>query len=45
MKRRYRVTMTVEIAGKVRRFGEIVELTLEEAVKYAHALIAVGDED
>jgi hypothetical protein len=45
LKRRYRVTLPVEIAGRVRQFGEIVELTLKEALEYSHALIALGDEE
>jgi hypothetical protein len=43
--KKYRVTLPVEIDGKVYSFGEIVELGLEEAALYAHALIAVEESD
>jgi hypothetical protein len=37
------VTLPIEIDGVVYSFGEIVELSLEQAALYAHALIAVED--
>ena len=42
--KRYRVTLPVEIDGVIHNFGEIVELELEVAALYAHALIAVEEE-
>jgi len=42
--KRYRVTLPVEIDGVVYNFGEIVEVELEVAALYAHALIAVEEE-
>lgn len=42
--KRYWVTLPVEIDGVVYNFGEIVELELEVAALYAHALIAVEGE-
>jgi len=41
--KRYRVTLPVEIDGVVYNFGEVVELGLEDAALYAHALIAVEE--
>ena len=42
--RTYRVLLPVEIDGIVYNFGQVVELDLERAALYAHALIAVeGD--
>jgi hypothetical protein len=44
--RKYRVTLPVEIDGKMYQFGDVVELDLETATQFAHALIAwEGDED
>ena len=42
--KRYRVTLPVEIDGVVYNFGEIVELELDVAALYAHALIAVEED-
>ena len=36
----YRVTLPIEIDGVIHNFGEVVELDLEIAALYAHALIA-----
>lgn len=43
--RKYRVTLPVVIGGRTYQFGEVVELDIETAVQYAHALIAVEEED
>jgi hypothetical protein len=43
--KRYRVTLPVEIDGVMYQFGEVAELELEIAALYAHALIAVEEEE
>ncbi len=43
--RRYRVTLPVEIGGRVYQFGEVAELELETAAQHAHALIAEEEQD
>jgi hypothetical protein len=43
MKRKYRLMLPVEIDGVVHEYGEVVELDLETAAAYAHALIAVEE--
>jgi hypothetical protein len=42
---KYRVTLPVDIGGRIWNFGEVVELDIETAAAYAHALIALEDED
>jgi hypothetical protein len=44
MKRAYRVTLPIDVGGRVYQFGETAELELEEAAAYAHALIAIKEE-
>lgn len=42
MKQKYRVTLPIDLTdGVVHQAGEIVELDLETATAYRHALIAV----
>jgi hypothetical protein len=41
----YRVVLPVEIDGVVYNFGQVVELDLERAALYAHALITVEGEN
>lgn len=41
--KKYRVTLPVEIDGVVYNYGDVVELDLEVAALYAHALIVVED--
>jgi hypothetical protein len=46
--KRYRVILPVEIDGKVYEYGHMVELELEQALAYAHALILLdvkGEEE
>jgi hypothetical protein len=43
--KRYRVLLPVEIGGTIYNFGDVVDLDLETAVQYAHALIAVETEE
>lgn len=43
MKKRFRVTLPIEVGGKIFNFGETIEMELEEAAKYSHALIAVDE--
>jgi len=49
MTRTYRVTLPIQINGRIFNFGETVELELDQALAYAHALIALeteqGDQD
>ena len=41
--KRYRVTLPVDIGGRVYQFGEVAELDIETATQYAHALIAAEE--
>lgn len=43
----YKVLLAVEIEGRIYGHGSVVELDLETAARYAHALIAVekGEEN
>jgi hypothetical protein len=41
--KKYWVTLPVEIDDVVYNYGDVVELELEVAALYAHALIAVED--
>ena len=43
--KRYRVLLPIEVGGRMYNFGDEVELELEEAVQYSHALIAVEEPD
>jgi hypothetical protein len=43
VKSKYKVIMSVIIDGKIRRYGDVVELDQETAVNYAVALIAIED--
>lgn len=43
--KRYRVLLPIDVGGRIYQFGEEIELELDEAVKYSHALIAVAEED
>ncbi len=45
MKRRYRVVLPVEIAGRIYQFGEIAELDLETAIGLSHALIEIEEKE
>lgn len=42
-KRRYRVLLPVEIDGQIHHFGEFIELDVETATEYSHALVAVDE--
>lgn len=39
MKRKYRVTLPVEIGGVGYEFGDVVELDIETAAEFSYALI------
>ncbi len=44
--KKFRVTLPIDLGdGVVHQYGEIVELTAEQAVDYSHALIACKDEE
>lgn len=38
--KRFRVLLPIEIDGRIYEFGSVVELSLETAKDYSHALIA-----
>ena len=42
---RYRVLLPVEIGGRIYDFGAVIELDLETAKEYSHALLALGNEE
>jgi hypothetical protein len=42
-KERYRVTLPIEVDGKFYNYDEVVELDVDAAALYAHALIAVEE--
>lgn len=44
MKKQYHVMLPVEVDGKVYNYGDVAELDIETAAKYAHALMALGEE-
>ncbi len=43
-KRKYRVTLPIMLDGQLYEFGREVELDLEQAAQFSHALIAVEEE-
>ena len=43
--KKYKVILPVEIAGTIHWHGEIVELDLETALLYQHALIVVNESE
>lgn len=45
MKTRYRVTLPIDVGGRIYQFGETVELDQETAAAYAHALIKEESEN
>jgi hypothetical protein len=42
--KRFRVLLPIEIDGRIYEFGSVVELDLETALAYSHALIACEEE-
>ena len=40
VKKRYRILLPIEIGERIYTVGETVEMGMDEAVKYSHALIA-----
>ncbi len=40
---KYRVTLRIDIDGAVYEYGQVADLTLEQARRYAHALIAIEE--
>lgn len=40
MKTKFRVLLAIEIDGRIYEFGSVVELDLETALLYSHALMA-----
>ena len=48
MTRTYRVTLPIQLNGRIYNFGQTVDLELDQALLYAHALIALdtqGEQD
>ncbi|HWE50468.1 MAG TPA: hypothetical protein VG273_11785 [Bryobacteraceae bacterium] len=45
MKSKYRVTLPIDVNGIVYQHGAIVELDLETAKLYSHALIALEEKE
>jgi 5-enolpyruvylshikimate-3-phosphate synthase len=45
MKRKYKVLLPIDVDGQIFEFGQIVELDMETASQYSHALIAVEEEE
>jgi hypothetical protein len=43
MKNRYKVTLPIEVDGCIYQHGQTVELDLETAKLYSHALIALAE--
>jgi hypothetical protein len=43
--KRYRVTLPIDVDGRTYQYGDIAELEMETAIDYAHALIALNDND
>ncbi len=43
--KKYRVLLPIEVGGRTYNFGDEVELELDVAVDYSHALIAVEETD
>jgi hypothetical protein len=41
--RKYRVVLAIEVDGVAHKYGDVVELELEVAALYAHALIAIEE--
>ena len=41
--KKYKVILPVDIAGTTHWFGEVIELDLETALLYRHALIVVNE--
>jgi hypothetical protein len=44
MKKKFRVLLPIEIDGRIYEFGSTVELDLETALLYSHALMACEEE-
>jgi hypothetical protein len=42
--KKYRVVLPIEVGGRIYQFGETIDLDMETAAQYAHALIAVEEE-
>ena len=42
--REYRVLLPIDVEGHIYQFGSVVELDLETAKAYSHALLAVEEE-
>lgn len=41
--KKYWVTLPIEVDGMIYNYGDTVEMNLEDAAVYAHALIAVEE--
>ncbi len=41
---KYKVILPIDVDGRIYHYGDIVELDLDTAVLYAHALIAQEEE-
>ena len=44
MKKTYRVVLPVDIDGRIYEYGSTIELDIETATLYSHALMAVEEE-
>ena len=44
MTRTYRLTLPIQINGRIYNFGQTVDLELDQALLYAHALIATDEQ-
>lgn len=44
MRGTFRVILPVEIDGQIYNFGEVIQLDLEAAVGYSHALMSIAQE-
>jgi hypothetical protein len=42
--KKFRVVLPIEVDGRIYEFGAVVEMDLETARLYSHALIAVEEE-
>ena len=43
MKKRYKVLLPIDVDGRIYQHGDVVELDLETAKIYSHALIALAE--
>ena len=45
MKTKFRVLLPIDVEGRIYEFGSVVELSLETAKKFSHALMACEEEE